>query len=54
MFLTECPFAIVFLQFTFEGDLEGAACAIDENPAVKITKVATTEAAFVIFLMAKV
>ena len=54
MFFTEWPFAFVFLQFTFEGDLEGAACAIVENPAVKITKVATTAAAFVILFMAKV
>jgi hypothetical protein len=42
------------LQFTFEGDFVGAACAIVENPAEKITKVATTAAAFVIFLMTKV
>ena len=54
MFFTEWPFAFVFLQFTFEGDCVGAACAIVENPAVKITKVATTAAAFVVFLMTKV
>jgi hypothetical protein len=54
IFFTGWPFAIVFLQFTFEGGLEGAAFAIVENPAVKITKVATTAAALVIFLMAKV
>jgi hypothetical protein len=54
MFVTEWPFAFVFLQFTFEGDFVGAACAIVENPAVKITKVATTAAAFVVFLMTKV
>jgi hypothetical protein len=54
MFFTEWPFAFVFLQFTFEGAFVGAACAIVENPAVKITKEATTAADFVIFLMAKV
>jgi hypothetical protein len=49
MFFMECPFALVFLQLIFEGDVGAAAFAIVENPAVKITKVAATAADFVIF-----
>jgi hypothetical protein len=54
IFFTECPFALVFLQLIFEGGLEGAALAIVENPAVKITMVEATAADRVIFLMTKV
>jgi len=51
MFFIVCPFALVFLQTIFEADFEGAAYAIVEKLAEKITKVAVTALTFVIFLM---
>jgi hypothetical protein len=48
-FFSRCATADVSLHTTFTAG--GAASAIVENPAVKITKVATTDVDFVIFLM---
>ena len=48
-FFSRCATADVSLHTTFA--VGGAASAIVENPAVKITKVATTDVDFVIFRM---